>query len=104
MAFLIGGLVPTFLISRILLAISAKFAKKKFYVTANTLSLLLSAFLYAFGSSEKYPDLFIGLISGLTLYAVPQFVWLAVDFFRFQKNCSHSESGDKNKPETAAKK
>ncbi len=104
MAFLIGGLVPTFLISRILLAIGAKIAKKKLYITANTLSLLLSALLYAFGSSEKYPALSIGMLSGLTLYAVPQFVWLAFDFFRFQKNCPHLESGNKDKPETAVRK
>ena len=85
--FLIGALISTFIVSRLLLLVIAKLSGKKFYVSCNAVSLLLSALLFSFGAGENFPDFSTAFVSALTLYALPQFVWLAVDFIRFQRAC-----------------
>lgn len=99
--FLIGALIPTFIVSRLLLLVIAKLSGKKFYVSCNAVSLLLSALLFSFGAGENFPDFSTAFISGLTLYALPQFVWLAVDFIRFQRACRpvKDEKGEKKSSE-----
>lgn len=100
--FLIGGLVPTLLYSRFILFIGNKISGKKFYISANSVSLILSAALYGWGGIENYPNYPIAFITGITLYAVPQFVWLSVDFFRFRKNMAAGENDKKEEEKSSA--
>lgn len=85
MAFLIGSIIPAFLISRLILFIGNKIYKKQFYITSNSISLLISGTMFAFGKSDVYPNLFPAILYGITLYALPQFFCLAYDFYMFQK-------------------
>ena len=84
MAFLIGALIPTLILSRLALWVLSKWkAGIPKILVANIASLLLSALIGAFGMADGGPPQYG---TALSLYALPQLVWLALDAFRFQKS------------------
>jgi len=78
-AFLIGGLGPTLLISRILFLVTRSWdGGVRRIVVVNAVSLLAVSFIAGMGMADG--GAFAGL-SALVLYAIPQAVWLVVDLF-----------------------
>ena len=76
LAFFIGGLIPTLLVSRLTLWILKRWDSGYVrIVSAHILSLILSAALYQFGTDS---DFSVGLVG----YALPQLVWLTLDVVR----------------------
>jgi hypothetical protein len=87
---MIGALIPTLLISRLLLKILKKWdAGINKLIFVHCLSLLACAFLAGIGMADG--GAFVPIQGALT-YALPQFVWFLFDVRNSRKNLSLSES------------
>ena len=87
--FMIGALIPTFIISRIFIWVLKKLptmSPLNYCLLGNILSWLISTILYGMGTSGEERELYGQFISkGLSLYIIPQTVWLVVDLYRINK-------------------
>lgn len=82
--FLIGALIPTFLISRLFNRIFKSWnAGIKKIVVVHTLSLLLMALIAGMGMADG--GAFAPLQAGAK-YLIPQIVWFLYDFYKFKKS------------------
>ena len=82
--FIIGGLIPTFLISRLchyFLKKSDDLIIKSIY--ANLLSLVICSVLAGFGMADGRDGVFI--FEGFKQYLIPQLIIFGTDYFRFSK-------------------
>jgi hypothetical protein len=82
MVFLIGALIPTYLLSRLFLLIMKKWdGGWQKVVFANLVSLLAATFLGAIGMADSGAFAAAKAFSG---YALPQCVWAAYDLFKLR--------------------
>lgn len=85
-AFFIGALVPTFLVSRLLLLVTRGWAGGyRRLALCHAGSLLIASFIGGMGMADG--GAFAGLDALLT-YALPQAVWLAFDAWRLRRRQS----------------
>lgn len=79
--FLVGALVPTFLLSRLLLWLTRGWSEGgiRRLLTCHAGSLLIAAFIGGMGMADG--GAFAG-IQAAAIYAIPQAVWLAFDLWR----------------------
>lgn len=84
--FMIGALIPTYLISRLFLYLVKKFLRKNGYLAANFLSLLTIGGFYGLSqwnmNGGNYP---MWLAWGVGTYALPQLVWLGKDIYEAKR-------------------
>lgn len=80
MMFYIGALIPTYLISRLLIFILKKLTKKDNYIWANLLSAIICGSLVALSDMYGLDNYLIALIAGIIDYLIPQLVWLLRDY------------------------
>lgn len=90
--FSLGALIPAYLISRLFIWLAEKFFARPHVIAAHVLTLLVSGALYSFFSGYN-------MAFGLSMYALPQFFWLAFDFSRFCKDKSLLPEQEKEKKE-----
>jgi hypothetical protein len=85
LVFLIGALLPTFLLSRLLLWLTRGWSSGGIQrlLTCHAGSLLIAAFIGGMGMADG--GAFAG-IEAATLYAIPQAFWLAIDFWRLRRD------------------
>jgi hypothetical protein len=82
-AFMIGGLIPTLLISRLLLLITKKWPKStQKLLTIHAISLIMCSLIGGMGMADG--GAFVPLIAA-SMYAIPQVVWLVIDVLYFYK-------------------
>lgn len=87
-AFMIGGLIPTFLVSRLLLWLMRSWdGGISRLVVAHIFSWLVAAFIGGLGMADG--GAFAGFRAA-TLYAVPQGVWFLFDFVRHKRKLRQS--------------
>jgi len=87
--FFIGGLIPTFIVSRLTLMLVGRGARHTFVwlLFAHALSLFLCALLYGFGSGRGGFDARVanmfgpGFGLGLSAYFLQQTSWLIAEYF-----------------------
>jgi hypothetical protein len=84
LGFLIGALVPTFLLSRLLLWLTRGWSEGgvRRLLVCHAASLLVAAFLGGIGMADG--GAFAG-IEAAARYALPQAFWLAVDLWRLRR-------------------
>lgn len=83
MAFIIGALVPTFLISRLILWLMRSWqGGVRRLALAHCTSLLLAAFIGGMGLADG--GAFAGAEAALS-YSLPQAFWFAVDLYRYRR-------------------
>ena len=92
--FSLGALIPAFLFSRLFIWLAKKFFGHPHVVAAHVLTLLLSGAAYSFFSGYN-------MAFGISIYALPQFFWLAFDFSRFCKDKSLLPEGEKEEEKNA---
>ncbi len=76
MLFCVGGTIPTFLLSRLFMWLSKKIFNQKRIIISHVISLIVCGTVYSCSSD-------VNISFGLSLYALPQFFWLAYDFYSF---------------------
>ena len=83
MFVIIGGLIPTFLISRLLFLVTRKWDTrfKKVFLN-NFVSLLICTLLGAMGMADGGA---FAAVMAFSIYLIPQMVWLLVDLWRYRK-------------------
>ena len=82
-AFMIGGLIPTFLVSRLLLWLMRSWEGGiSRLVVAHIFSWLVAAFIGGLGMADG--GAFAGFRAAI-LYLVPQGVWFLLDFLRHKR-------------------
>lgn len=86
----VGGLIPTFLISRLMLWLTRSWdGGAPRLILVHTLSWIVMSFIAAMGMADG--GAFAGLAAA-TLYAIPQGVWLTVDYIRFRHKAPRVQS------------
>lgn len=89
---LIGGLLATFLLSRLLLWATRTWAGGVTrYLVAHSLSLALAALIGGMGMANGGA---FAPMAAAAIYAIPQLFWLAVDLWRFQDKRSRLAEAD----------
>lgn len=98
LAFILGALIPTFLLSRLVLWFTKTWdGNYRRLILVHSMALLIASLLGGMGMADG--GAFAGA-QALATYFLPQLVWLAIDCYRQWRTNSAIAGADSSNPET----